>query len=125
MRNYPLGIFGNIRSPADCGFLFQNLLYLILTPGLPMGSSRVHFWRTKDKAEVDFVVEKAKALIPIEAMYKALKDIEISMALLSFCGQYRPAEAYVVNLSLRKRTRAGNTSVYAVPYWDLLHKFSG
>ena len=125
MRNYPLGIFGNIRSPADCGFLFQNLLYLILTPGLPMGSTRVHFWRTKDKAEVDFVVEKGKALIPIEAKYKALKDIEIPRALLSFCEQYRPAEAYVVNLSLRKRTRVGNTSVHAVPYWDLLHKLSG
>jgi predicted AAA+ superfamily ATPase len=125
MRNYPLGIFGNVRSPTDCGFLFQNLLYLTLTPGSPIGSNRVHFWRTKDKAEVDFVVEKGKAVIPIEAKYKAFKDIEIPRALLSFCEQYRPAEAYVVNLSLRKRTRVGNTSVYAIPYWELPHKLSG
>lgn len=125
MRNYPLGLFGNIRSPSDCGFLFQNLLYLILTPRSPIGSTQVHFWRTKDKAEVDFVVEKGKALIPIEAKYKAFEDIEIPRALRSFCEQYRPAEAYVVNLSLRKKRRVGNTSVWAVPYWDLLHKFSG
>lgn len=89
-----------------------------------MGSTRVHFWRTKDKAEVDFVVEKGKALIPIEAKYKAFKNVEIPRSLLRFCEQYRPAKAYVVNLNLRKRTRVGNTSVYSVPYWDLLHKLS-
>ena len=122
MRNYPLGIFGSIASPAECGFLFQNLLYLILSASSPMGATRVHFWRTKDKAEVDFIVEKGKTLVPLEAKYRAFEDIEIPRSLLRFCEQYRPAEAYVVNLSLRKKTRVGNTSVLSVPYWDLLYK---
>jgi len=59
MRNYPLGIFGNIRSPADCGFLFQNLLYLILTQGRRWDQP-VSLLAYKDKAEVDFVVEKGR-----------------------------------------------------------------
>jgi len=89
---------------------------LMLTASSPMGSIRVHFWRTKDKAEVDFVVEKGKTLIPIEVKYKAFEDVEPPRSLLRFCDQYQPAEAYIVNLSLRKKKKAGNTVIYSVPY---------
>jgi uncharacterized protein len=122
MRNYPLGLFGNIGSSSECGFLFQNLVFQILTAGAPAASTRVHFWRTKDKAEVDFVVEKGKNLIPVEVKYKALKNIEIPRALIHFCEQYSPDEAYIVNLSLKKKKRVGKTDVIAIPYWELLRK---
>lgn len=123
LRNYPLGLFGSLESSSDCGFLFQNLIFQMLTHGTPLGSSRVHFWRTKDKAEVDFVVEQGKNLTPVEVKYKPMKDIEIPRALIHFCEQYGPDKAYIVNLTLKKKRRVGKTDVIAIPYWELLQKF--
>jgi uncharacterized protein len=120
LRNYPLGLFGSIESSSDSGFLFQNLVFQMLTHRTPLGSSRVHFWRTKDKAEVDFVVEQGKTLTPVEVKYKPMKDFEIPRALIHFCEQYIPEKAYIVNLSLKKKRRVGKTQVIALPYWDLL-----
>ena len=122
LRNYPLGLFGRIESSSGSGFLFQNLVFQMLTGSAPVGSTRVHFWRTKDKAEVDFVVEQGKNLTPVEVKYKALKDIEIPRPLIRFCEQYRPDKAYIVNLSLRKEKRVGKTDIIAIPYWELLQR---
>jgi predicted AAA+ superfamily ATPase len=123
MRNFPLGLFGNMGNSLEGGFLFQNLVFRILTAGALTASTSVHFWRTKDKAEVDFVVEKGKKLTPIEVKYKALKDIEIPRALIHFCNQYSPDEAYVVNLNLKKKKRVGKTDFMAIPYWQLLERY--
>jgi len=125
MRNYPLGLFGNILSPTECGFLFQNLVFLILTSSIQQGSSRLRFWRTKDRAEVDFIVEQGKDLIPIEVKFKALKEIEIPRSLVNFCERYSPAEAYIVNLTLKKQVKVGKTTVSSLPYWELLGKVEG
>jgi predicted AAA+ superfamily ATPase len=122
MRNYPLGMFGQLASCSECGFLFQNLVFQMLTAGAPTAATLVHFWRTKDKAEVDFVVEKGRNLIPVEVKYKAMKDIEIPRALIHFCDQYGPEKAYVVNLSLKKKKRVGKTDIMAIPYWELIQK---
>lgn len=122
LRNYPLGLFGRIESSSGSGFLFQNLVFQMLTGSAPVGSTQVHFWRTKDKAEVDFVVEQGKNLTPVEVKYKALKDIEIPRPLIHFCEQYRPDKAYIVNLSLRKEKRVGKTDIIAIPYWELLQR---
>jgi uncharacterized protein len=73
MRNYPLGLFGNVRIPAESGFLFQNLIYLILRSRDSIGLRRVHFWRTKDKAEVDFVVEQGTAPYSIGSQVQGLQ----------------------------------------------------
>lgn len=122
LRNYALGIFGTVASPAECGFLFQNLVFLILSSIRHPELTTLHFWRTKDKAEVDFIVEKGEALIPVEVKFKALNDVEMPRSLLSFCERYQPAEAHVVNLALKKTTKVGKTRVHFVPYWELLGK---
>ena len=122
LRNYALGIFGTVASPAECGFLFQNLVFLILSSIRHPGLTTLHFWRTKDKAEVDFIVEKGEALIPVEVKFKALNDVEMPRSLLSFCERYQPAEAHVVNLALKKTTKVGKTRVHFIPYWELLGK---
>jgi predicted AAA+ superfamily ATPase len=120
LRNYALGIFGTVASPAECGFLFQNLVFLILSSIHHPGLTTLHFWRTKDKAEVDFIVEKGEALIPVEVKFKALNDVEMPRSLLSFCERYQPAEAHVVNLALKKTIKVGKTRVHFIPYWELL-----
>jgi hypothetical protein len=122
LRNYALGIFGTVATPVECGFLFQNLVFLILSSIRHPGLTTLHFWRTKDKAEVDFIVEKGEALIPVEVKFKALNDVEMPRSLLSFCERYQPAEAHVVNLALKKTIEVGKTRVQFIPYWELLGK---
>jgi hypothetical protein len=120
MRNYALGIFGNVTSPAECGFLFQNLVYLLLTCGDPSRRDRLHYWRTTDKAEVDFVIEKSRDLIPVEVKFKFLKGIEMPRSLVSFCQKYQPPHAYIINLGFKSETTLNHTRLHFLPFWELL-----
>jgi len=58
----------------------------------------LHFWRTKDKAEVDFVIETRGALIPVEVKYRRMQQPQITRALRSLVSAYQPSQAWVVNL---------------------------
>ena len=120
MRNFALGFFGNLPSPAECGFLFQNLVYLLLTSGSDSSGSRIHFWRTTDKAEVDFIVERGRDLIPVEVKFKDFKTIELPRSLISFCQKYRPRQACIVNLGFKAETTVNKTHIRFIPYWELL-----
>jgi hypothetical protein len=48
--------------------------------------------------------------------------MELPRSLISFCERYQPAAAYIVNLSLKKEVKVGETSVIAIPYWELLRQ---
>ena len=100
LRNYSLGLFGHLSSPSECGFVFQNLVFLLVKAQTRLGSDKLHFWRTKDKAEVDFVLERGKEIIPIEVKFKSLKKQEITRSLRSFIEKYDPSEAYIVNWAM-------------------------
>ncbi len=54
LRNYCVGLFGRISRLTQMGFLFQNLVFHILQERRRFEGGSIHFWRTKDKAEVDF-----------------------------------------------------------------------
>ncbi len=76
------------------GNLFENyvLMELIKLGFFPK------YWRTKSKAEVDFIIEKDSAVIPVEVKIKAeLGRIERSMR--SFIETYKPKTAVVVTYS--------------------------
>jgi len=120
MRNFALGIFGKLASPADCGFLFQNLVFLMWSARSASGEARIHHWRTTDKAEVDFIIERGRTVIPVEVKFKHLKAIEIPRSLASFCQKYQPRDAYIVNLGLRSEASLNHTRVHFIPFWDLL-----
>jgi predicted AAA+ superfamily ATPase len=120
MRNFALGVFGKVAFPVECGLLFQNLVFLMLAARGASSEASIHHWRTTDKAEVDFVIEKGRNLIPIEVKFKHLKAIEIPRPLTGFCQKYQPRDAYIVNLGFRSEATVNNTRVHFIPFWDLL-----
>ena len=67
LRNYAAGEFGNI---SNYGFAFQNFIYLQLSELAKHYDFSIHFWRTKDRTEVDFILQKGRQIIPIEVKYK-------------------------------------------------------
>lgn len=73
------------------GNLFENYILLEL---IKMGFAP-KYWRTKSKAEVDFVVEKENMIIPIEVKVNA-EPGRIERSLRSFIDTYKPKTALVV-----------------------------
>ena len=119
LRNYSLGRFGSINRPEDTGFLFQNFVLNVLQEKIRYQSAKVGFWRTKDKAEVDFVVDFGEEKIPIEVKYKRLKKLEITRSLKSFITRYQPRKVFIVNLDLDEEVKLGGTVIRALPFYNL------
>lgn len=119
-RNYSLSVLGNLIDPGDKSYVFQNFVFSIIRKNLTHTSAETHFWRTKGKAEVDFVVDKGAEVIPIEVKYKELKKKEINRSFQSFTADYTPQKGYIVNLSLKDSAALGQTSINFIPYYELL-----
>ncbi len=73
------------------GKLFENY---VLSELVKIGFSPKH-WRTKSKAEVDFVIEKDNEIIPIEVKLSANPD-KVETSMHSFITTYKPKRAFVV-----------------------------
>ncbi len=125
LRNYSLGLAGDIKNSSDIGFLFENFIYLILKEKLDYirGADAIpRFWRTKDRAEVDFVLEFGGGIIPIEAKYKEFKKPEIERSMRSFIKKYNPPKALIINRNLSFKLKADKTEVEFIPYNEFVRK---
>lgn len=120
LRNYSLGLFGFINRMSESGFIFENLAFNILKEKFHLSGGSLHFWRTKDGAEIDFVVNFGKESLPIEVKFKELRSPEIGRSMRSFIEKYRPKEAWVVNLNFRAEIRVGNAMVKFLPFYELV-----
>ena len=120
LRNYAIGEFGNVAGSRDAGFVFENLVFNLLTEKTCDTATRVHFWRTKDGAEVDFVLDSGKEVVPYEVKYKSLSPSETTKSFRSFLSKYKPARAFVVHLGEKREERINETLVSQIPFYELL-----
>jgi len=94
-------------STESDGSLFENYVFAEL---LKIGFTP-KYWRTKSKAEVDFVVEKDGGIVPIEAKLNAEQG-RIERSLRSFIETYKPKTALIVAYKGEKGVMmAGNCKV--------------
>ncbi len=75
------------------------------------------YWRTKSKAEVDYVIEKDGAVIPIEVK-KTAEEGKIGKGMHSFIEAYKPKNAFIV--SYGGQTGIKQVGGCAVTYTDAL-----
>ena len=80
----------------------------------------LHFWRTTDKAEVDFVIDFHDTVIPVEIKNAYLKQKTVKRSLRSFIDKYHPQTAMVINLNLDDTIKINQTRVIFMPYYRLL-----
>ncbi|MGD9579243.1 MAG: ATP-binding protein [Syntrophorhabdus sp.] len=120
LRNYALGLFGHLGQPLELGFVFQNFVFNLLKERISFSPAGIHFWRTKDRAEVDFVIDLGKMVIPIEVKYKKLRLPTMGRSLRNFVNRYEPEQAWVINLSMEDELRVGKTVVRFLPFWEFL-----
>ena len=126
LRNYLLGLFGLPKIPsALSSHLFENVVFTLINQQISYASTHIHFWRTKDNAEVDFVVEKGLEVIPVEAKYTKMKNVEITRSYRSFLARYKPSKGYIVHLGKKSATQVDatgteKTEIEAVPFYFLI-----
>ena len=56
----------------------------------------VKYWRTKSKAEVDFIIEKKGNIIPIE-IKSDLKNPKFTKSFISFLDRYKPKNGLILS----------------------------
>lgn len=114
LRNYLLGLSNVPTIPSIlAGHLFENMIFNHL-------QKPVHFWRTTDNAEVDFVINTPLFPTPIEAKYRELIKPEISRSYQNFLSKYNPKTGYLVHLGEEMRKQKNNTKVRFLPFWKIL-----
>lgn len=122
LRNYALGIFGTVPISSESGFLFQNFVYLLLKEKIQNSSSQVHYWRTTDKAEVDFVIDKLNEVVPVEVKYKKLSEPMMTRSFQNFLSKYSPARGYVIHLGKGSEKQVGDAVIFFLSYCQFLFK---
>lgn len=119
LRNFLLGLFGLPTIPQVLrGHLFENVVFNLLRAAMPVGTS-IHFWRTRDNAEVDFILQTGLIPIPVEAKYKKLDRPEISRSFRSFLAGYKPSAAYFIHLGQKMEERRGPSVITFLPFYAL------
>ena len=73
-------------------YVFSELLKLGITP---------KYWRTKAKAEVDFVIEMDNSIVPVEVKLN-VEPGKIETSLRAFINMYKPKTAIVVTYNGKK-----------------------
>jgi len=115
-RNYIHQSLNSSLLELEKGKRFENFVYTELQRKF----ESIHFWRSKDKAEVDFVIPvNGKKLIPIEVKASESSVPTISRSLHSFLKAYPCPDAYIVNLSLEMTVTEENCSIHYILPWQL------
>jgi hypothetical protein len=118
LRNYAAGAFGRLNSNED-GFVFQNFVFNWIRELANSAAPEIHFWQTADGSEVDFVLDFARELVPVEVKYSFMKKPAVPRGLRSFILRYKPAKACVVNRVLKATVEIEKTRVAFIPFFEL------
>lgn len=121
LKNYSINQLGTatLITPPQ-GFLFQNYVFNCLRDdlGARFSSATIHFWRTQDKAEVDFIINKGLEIIPVEVKYSNIKQPETTRSFKSFLSKYKPEKAFVIHLGTEyPPIDFAGTKIYFIPYY--------
>ncbi len=112
--NFSLKRFEEYEKREDQGEVLENYIFSLLIKRLNTFDG-LFFWRTKDKAEIDFIVER-EDLLPIEVKAVKLKSPIFPRALLGFSKVYQIKKVLIVNLSLNDKIEKNGLDIqYVLP----------
>ncbi len=117
LRNYALEQMGNLSLNNQLGFVFQNLVFNLLKEKISWKNQSIHFWRTTDKAEVDFVINQQTGYLPIEVKYGEITQPTISRSFRSFIEKYHPKEALIINRNFDAQININDTLIRFIPFY--------
>ena len=110
LRNIVIDDFRQMEMRQDKGALLENFIYTELIKEC----FDVKYWRTKAKAEVDFILNDK---IPVEVKSTPAKTT-VGKSLHSYIEKYNPAAAYIFARKVEESFKISDTAVY------FLHHFA-
>jgi predicted AAA+ superfamily ATPase len=115
VRNRLFGGFAPLGRRPDKGALLENYVFTELYKHLNPLLDSIRFWRSKSKAEVDFVIERAGRIIGVEVKAGPSRS-RLTRAAHSFIDAYEPAELWIVSDEEHAAFRVENTDIlFATP----------
>jgi len=114
IRNFALGNFNSLTMRQDQGFLQETFVLRELMSMLN-STAKLKFWRTKVGAEVDFIFERGKTIIPVECK-SLLKHPSMSRSFQNFISAYRPRKGVVLNATLFDKMKYDDSEICLIPY---------
>lgn len=119
LRNFATGVFGGILNNQEMGLLFENFVSNVLKEMYEESSARINFWRTKNGAEVDFVIDFGRLPMAMEIKFRDLKQPEMTRSFRNFIARYKPQKAFVINLGLEHMLTVNRTNIYFLPFYKM------
>lgn len=116
LRNYIIRNTQKISLRADGGQIVENAVLSQLRK-TNRDDYSIKYWRTLGGAEVDFVLEIAGKLLPIEVKYSHLNAPQISRSFHSFLSEYKPITALVLTKGFWGKKTIGKTDILFAPVW--------
>ena len=111
-RNAVIDNFQQIGLRTDKGNLNENLIFSELIKK----NANIQFWRTKSKAEVDFIIERNGELIPIKVK-TGLTKTKLQKSLASFIRKYHPERAFIFSRNFYDTKKFEDTIIYYLPFF--------
>lgn len=113
-RNYVLGNFQDVDSRTDAGDLNENFV----ASEIYKCDFELHYWRTKAKAEVDFIIEKNSTLTPIEVKSTLTRD-NLTRSLGNYILEYSPNKVFVLSYDYQDKKDEQTSKVYFKPIMSI------
>lgn len=114
LRNGLLENFLLLGQRQDAGALAENFV----ANQLACQFSKINFWRTKSKAEVDFVIRYQSKIVPLEVKFQR-GEVAVSKSFYSFIQKYQPPFGLILTKEARAVRKVNSTPVYFYPLYLL------
>ncbi|MFH1838257.1 MAG: ATP-binding protein [Candidatus Kuenenbacteria bacterium] len=114
LRNSVISDFREISERQDAGNLAENFVFNVLSKKIS-GFETLNFWRTKSKAEVDFVIRKNQKIIPIEVKYTQTPIVGKSF--YSFIEKFSPKQGFILTKGYLGEKTIKNCKIKFIPVY--------
>lgn len=113
-RNMAIKNFTSLSTRNDTGAIHENFI----ADELLKKEIVLRYWRTKSKAEVDFIIESQGDRIPVEVK-STLKKPAISKSFRSFLKKYNPPRAFIASENLYANKIITDIPIHFRPLWRI------
>lgn len=113
-KNIVLEDFNDINKRTDSGQINENFI----ASELIKRDLNIKFWRTKAKAEVDFILEKQSKIFPIEVKTN-IKNTNVTRSFKNFIEEYFTKKGYILSLNFLDSIKIKNTHIYFMPLFNV------
>lgn len=111
VRNFLISDFRPLGLRNDAGAIMENHAFgALIKSGV---ASNPKYWRTKSKAEVDFVIEKERSIYPVEIKYSSERIIGKSF--YSFLEKFPTKTGIILTKDYLGEEKIGKTKIKFIP----------